>query len=182
MLLAAVAAVATPAPLKEIGHVRATALCAALRDHVAPVVAGLRVNDRLIAQSEIAMSKVHFDALVDPSGNSAIGGAGDASEMDDFQMNVLVTAMAANLAKVRRASCRSARIRSEGKHGRRASAERCEGTSRGRRFRTAPAARRPRCDLGIERSGRPGFKMRSRRLPGRRTDARTARDETNPIR
>lgn len=100
MLLAAVAAVATPAPLKEIGHVRATALCAALRDHVAPVVAGLRVNDRLIAQSEIAMSKVHFDALVDPSGNSAIGGAGDASEMDDFQMNVLVTAMAANLAKV----------------------------------------------------------------------------------
>ncbi|MFZ1018929.1 MAG: hypothetical protein WAN39_13770 [Candidatus Cybelea sp.] len=102
MLLAVVAAVAvaTPAPLKEIGHVRATALCAALRGHVAPVVAGLRVNDRIIAQSEIAMSKVHFDALVDPSGNSAIGGAGDASEMDDFQMNALVTAMTANLAKV----------------------------------------------------------------------------------
>jgi hypothetical protein len=57
MLLAVVAAVATPAPL---------------RDHVAPVVAGLRVNDRIIAQTEIAMSKVHFDALVDPSGNSAI--------------------------------------------------------------------------------------------------------------
>ncbi|MGC2651988.1 MAG: hypothetical protein WA304_14425 [Candidatus Cybelea sp.] len=87
-------------PLQEIGHVRATLLCSGLRNKIGPSISGLRVNDAIISQGQVMMAKLRSDALADPRGASATGGAGASSEMDDFQMARLVQALTKNLGRV----------------------------------------------------------------------------------
>jgi hypothetical protein len=111
MLLASVTAVAicvspSPTPAQRsttppvIIRVRATLLCSGLRDKIAPSVAGLSVNDKIISQGETMMTKLRADAITDPRGNSGVGGAGSSSEMDDFQMASLVQALSKNLQRI----------------------------------------------------------------------------------
>lgn len=111
MILAAVAALAicspssptstalsTPPPI--IIRVRATLLCSALRDKIAPAVSGLCVDDKIISQGQTMMTKLRADAITDPRSDSGAGGAGSSSEMDDFQMTSLVQALSKNLQRV----------------------------------------------------------------------------------
>ena len=86
--------------LREIGHVRATLLCSALRNNIGPSISGLRVDDAIISQGRIMMAKLRADALADPRGSSATGGAGASSEMDDFQLGRVVQALAKNLDRI----------------------------------------------------------------------------------
>ena len=92
--------VATATPLQVIGHVTATVLCSGLRNKIAPSISGLRVNDDIIHQGQLVMRKLHLDAVAEPQGASATGGASAASEIDDVQMAQLVQAITSNLAKI----------------------------------------------------------------------------------
>lgn len=93
---------ASPAPqhLKTIVTVKASSLCTALRKNLAPSIVGLRVNDQLITQGQAMMIKLGADAADQPHGNSAVGGAGAASEMDDFQMSQLARSIESNLERI----------------------------------------------------------------------------------
>jgi hypothetical protein len=79
----------SPAPeLREIGHVRTTALCAMLRDGVAPAVAGLTKNDELINAGHRAFSKMARDV----SDNSSAG-----TTLDKMYLGQLETRLRRNL-------------------------------------------------------------------------------------
>jgi hypothetical protein len=91
-----------PTPLQTIGHVTATLLCSGLRNEIGPSISGLRVNDRIISQGQVMMTKLRADALADPRSNSGTGGAGASSEMDDLQMSYLVQALTKNLTRIER--------------------------------------------------------------------------------
>jgi hypothetical protein len=88
----------TPPPL--IIRVRASLLCSGLRERIAPSVAGLSVNDKIISQGQLMMAKLRADAITDPRGDSGVGGASSSSEMDDFQMTSLVQALSKNLRRI----------------------------------------------------------------------------------
>jgi hypothetical protein len=59
--LAPVAPSVAPTPPHEIGHVRASSLCATLRGHVRPAVAAMINNDQLIGASHRGFAKMSHD-------------------------------------------------------------------------------------------------------------------------
>jgi hypothetical protein len=130
LLIAQVGSAASPAPaqspsvLKEIGHVRSSALCTALRRDLFPAVEGLRINDALIDRGQAILIRGAKDAAAyaadasltngdggDPFAQeaganagsaSATGGGSAASEMDGFQLGIVTQNLAKNLDKVER--------------------------------------------------------------------------------
>jgi hypothetical protein len=97
---AAPSATGTPAPLKEIGHVHASLLCSALRHNLFPAVAGLRIDDDLVDKGQLMMQKTADDAALHATSAEITGSAGAGSEMDNFQLGVLSSALAKNIVKV----------------------------------------------------------------------------------
>jgi hypothetical protein len=61
LLVAQLAPAPSPTPLREIGHVRASNLCATLRGHVRPAVAAMMSNDQLIGASHRGLTKTSQD-------------------------------------------------------------------------------------------------------------------------
>jgi hypothetical protein len=57
-----VPATPTPAPLPEIGRVRSNALCATLRQNIAPTILGLMKNDELVGAGHRAFAKMARDS------------------------------------------------------------------------------------------------------------------------
>lgn len=105
MLLAAIVFAASPSPapsppLKEIGHVRTSVLCSALRHNIFPAVAGLKLNDDLIDKGRMMMQKTADDAAANAGSAAITGGAGAGSEMDNFQLGILSSDLAKNLVKI----------------------------------------------------------------------------------
>jgi hypothetical protein len=92
--------VATPSPLKQIGHVRASFICGALRQNLFPAVAGLRLNDELIDKGRMMMQKTSDDAALGATSAQITGGAGAGLEMDAFQLGMLSSELGSNLAKI----------------------------------------------------------------------------------
>jgi hypothetical protein len=115
------AAQSTPA-LKEIGHVRSSTLCTALRHNLFPAVEGLRIDDAMIDRGQAILVRTAKDAAAyaadasltagsagDPFAQeaganagsaSATGGGNAGSEMDSFQLGILTQNLAKNLDKV----------------------------------------------------------------------------------
>ena len=115
------AAQSTP-PLKEIGHVRSSTLCTALRHNLFPAVDGLRINDALISRGQAILIRTAEDAAAyaasaSPTDTSAgdpfaleaganagsvspTGGGSAGSEMDGFQLGLVYNSLAKNLDKV----------------------------------------------------------------------------------
>jgi hypothetical protein len=90
----------SPTALKVIERVTVSATCSTLRREIAQSIEGLRVNDGLLSQGQLMMTKIRSDAMADPRSNSGAGGAGASSELDDVQMTQLVHVLAANLEKI----------------------------------------------------------------------------------
>jgi hypothetical protein len=112
----------SPAPLKEIGHVRSSISCSALRHNLFPAVEGLRINDALISHGQVLLVRTANDAAAyaanasqtDTSGGdpfqqeaganegsvSPTGGASAASEMNAFQLGILSHDLAQNIEKI----------------------------------------------------------------------------------
>ncbi len=113
----------SPGPLKEIGHVRSSILCSALRHNLFPAVEGLRINDALINRGQAMLLRTADDAAAyaasaSPTGGggagdpfqeeaaanqgsaSATGGASAGSEMDAYQLGLLSHDLAKNLDKI----------------------------------------------------------------------------------
>lgn len=98
-LLAALALITpqpTPRPvqgavaLKEIGHVRTTAFCTILREGIAPTLAGLIVNDGVLAKAPQTFAKMGRDAVIDRSAVSL--------RMDEIHLEAIIDAMVRNFA------------------------------------------------------------------------------------
>jgi hypothetical protein len=110
-------------PLKEIGHVRSSTLCTALRNNLSPAVEGLRINDALVGRGQAILVRTAEDAAAyaasvsptDPTSAgdpfaqeaganagsaSATGGGSAGSEMDGFQLGTVSHSLAKNLDKV----------------------------------------------------------------------------------
>jgi hypothetical protein len=76
----------SPSPeLREIGHVRTTALCTMLRDGVVPAVAGLAKNDELIDAGHRGFSKMARDV----SDSSSAGAAMDKMYLGQIQTRLV---------------------------------------------------------------------------------------------
>lgn len=115
------AAQSTPA-LKEIGHVRSSTLCTALRQNLFPALEGLRTNDALISRGQSILVRTAEDAAAYAAGASQTdtsagdpfeqeaganagsasptGGGSAGSEMDGFQLGIVSHNLAKNLDKV----------------------------------------------------------------------------------
>ncbi|HEX4014838.1 MAG TPA: hypothetical protein VHX17_13255 [Candidatus Cybelea sp.] len=110
-------------PLKEIGHVRSSALCTVLRDNLSPAIDGLRINDSMIDRGQALLIRTARDAAayaasasapdatnaVDPFAHeaganagsaSATGGASAGSAMDAYQLGILSHNLEKNLEKI----------------------------------------------------------------------------------
>ncbi|MDQ2681241.1 MAG: hypothetical protein M3Y21_09550 [Candidatus Eremiobacteraeota bacterium] len=70
----------TPEPLKEIGHVRSSAVCSHLRNIVAPVVYGFSANDRILFGWRLDMGKFRGDVQSGSSGRKEL----DLVRMDNL--------------------------------------------------------------------------------------------------
>lgn len=95
-------ALATPPPTPPpvIRRVTVTALCPTLRENIGPAIAGLRVDDGVIAQGRALMVRIGNDAVVDPVNADATAGAGASSQLDDVQLGHVIHALAENLERV----------------------------------------------------------------------------------
>lgn len=78
----------TPEPLKEIGHVRSSAVCSHLRNIVAPVVYGFSANDRILFGWRLDMSKYRGDVQ---------SGSGGRKELDLVRMDNLTHKLVENI-------------------------------------------------------------------------------------
>lgn len=85
----------SPAPqptLKIIVRTRSSSFCTALRERIAPAIAGLLTNDKVIAQAKPAFFKMSHDFVGDPQG--------PAMQMDEMQFRSVVAALEQNLTKI----------------------------------------------------------------------------------
>lgn len=93
--VAATTAAPSPAPqptLKVIVHTRSSSFCTALREQIAPAIAGLLTDDKVIAQANPAFLKMSHDFVGDPRG--------PAMQMDEMQFHSIVAALEHNLTKI----------------------------------------------------------------------------------
>jgi hypothetical protein len=101
---AVVAATTSPPPapsLPTIVTVKASTVCTALRQSIPNVLAGMMADDNLLAEGRALEGHLAPDAADQPKNTgSATGGAGAASEMDDYQMLKVVHDLASNVQKL----------------------------------------------------------------------------------
>lgn len=108
LLVALVATGATPSsePPKTIVHTKTSPFCTAMRENAGRAVAGLLLNDRLIAQGETTLDKISRDVRNAPMESSfgspfPAGGAVDSALMMDYtRLRDVAQRMAHNLEVV----------------------------------------------------------------------------------
>lgn len=87
-----------PSPLKEIGHVRSSAFCSALRHNIAPAIGHVLQNDRLIAASRPMFSQFARDHQA----MQTAGGSKAAEDLDVARLESLIGPMVSNAREIRR--------------------------------------------------------------------------------
>lgn len=94
---AAFVAAATQTPPPEIIHVRSSFLCTTVRKTLADAIDQLHSNDALIDKGNTLVHRMGSDVVADPGSITATGGQSVAMQMDEMQIESVLTSMDKNL-------------------------------------------------------------------------------------